>query len=415
MGSLRSAIIGVSVFAIIISLSGLAFAETECDACKLGRGGKAGKEAYATPVKPTLVIFHSPACCSCVKVKQEIVPKIEKKYRDRIVLEDRDIDNIENYTLLLGLQEKYNATLTGSLPVFYMGGHFINGYENIKSGWERFINDALKSSAKEKPGILPVVDLLSRYKRFTPALIISVGFIDGLNPCAFTVIVFFMSFMALQGYKKRELIGIGLSFIFAVFITYLLIGIGAFGFFYRFNRFWLLVKIINYSVGAFSVILGILAVYDFFKFMKTGQTEGLILQLPKSIKDRIHKVIGLFGRVDNISAGASSVRRFSYGVIVSALIAGFLVSLLEAVCMGQAYLPTISFILKTSPLKLQAMGYLLLFNVMFVVPLLIIFIFAVFGVTSERFSKIFKKYLLVIKVLTAVLFFGLGIFLIWKA
>ena len=97
------------------------------------------------------------------------------------------------------------------------------------------------------------------------------------------------------------------------------------------------------------------------------------------------------------------------------MITGFLVSLLEAVCTGQAYLPTISFILKTTPLKLQAMGYLLLFNVMFVVPLLIIFIFAVFGVTSERFSKVFKKYLSVIKVLMAVLFFGFGIFLIWRA
>jgi threonine/homoserine/homoserine lactone efflux protein len=43
------------------------------------------------------------------------------------------------------------------------------------------------------------------------------------------------------------------------------------------------------------------------------------------------------------------------------------------------------------------------------------FIFVVFGVTSERFSKVFKKYLLVIKGLMAVLFFGFGIFLIWKA
>jgi threonine/homoserine/homoserine lactone efflux protein len=52
---------------------------------------------------------------------------------------------------------------------------------------------------------------------------------------------------------------------------------------------------------------------------------------------------------------------------------------------------------------------------MFIAPLLIIFIFAVFGVTSERFSKFFKKYLLAIKVLMAVLFFGFGIFLIWRA
>ena len=365
--------------------------------------------------KPKLVIFHSPSCHYCIKVKQEIIPEIEKKYKDSIVLEYRNVDNIEDYTLLLSLQEKNGVTLTGSLPVFYMGGRFINGYENIKSGWERFINGALEPSSQEKPGVLPAVDLLSRFKNFTPALIISVGFVDGINPCAFTVIVFFMSFMALQGYKKRELVGIGFSFIFAVFITYLLIGIGALSFFYRLSHFWILVKIINYSIGVFSIILGILAVYDFFNYMKTKQTKGMILQLPKSITSQVHKVIGLFGRVVNKSTGITSSRRSSYSMIISALITGFLVSLLEAVCTGQAYLPTISFILKTSTLKVQAMGYLLLYNIMFVVPLFIIFIFAVFGVTSEQFSKVFKKYLLAIKVLMAVLFFGFGVFLIWRA
>ena len=138
--------------------------------------------------KPKLVIFHSPSCHYCIKVKQEIIPEIEKKYKDSIVLEYRNVDNIEDYTLLLSLQEKNGVTLTGSLPVFYMGGRFINGYENIKSGWERFINGALEPSSQEKPGVLPAVDLLSRFKNFTPALIISVGFVDGINPCAFTVI-----------------------------------------------------------------------------------------------------------------------------------------------------------------------------------------------------------------------------------
>ncbi|MBF0217626.1 MAG: hypothetical protein HQL30_11620 [Candidatus Omnitrophica bacterium] len=367
------------------------------------------------PSKPTLIIFHSPGCSFCVKVKREIVPEITAKYDDRIVLEYRDIDSIENYTLMLGLEEKHGVTVTGSLPVLYMGGRFINGYENIKDGWESFIEGSMVHAAQEKPAVLPEVDLISRFKSFTPALIIGVGFIDGLNPCAFTVIIFFMSFMALQGYKKRELAGIGLSFIFAVFVTYLLIGIGAFGFLYRLDRFWLLVKIINYSIGTFSVVFGILAVIDLFRFIKTGKTDKMILQLPRGIKDQIHKVIRVFGKVVNRSGGAVSGRKSSFKIIASALVTGFLVSLLEAVCTGQAYLPTISFILKTSPLKTQALGYLLLYNAMFVTPLLLILIFAVFGVTSARFTKVFQKYLLAVKILMAILFFAFGIFLIWRA
>jgi len=101
-------------------------------------------------------------------------------------------------------------------------------------------------------------------------------------------------------------------------------------------------------------------------------------------------------------------------LVLSALITGFLVSLLEAVCTGQTYLPTITFVLKTTHLRLQALVYLLLYNLMFVVPLFIIFLFALWGVTSEQFSKFLRKHLLLIKLLMAALFFGLGIYLIWR-
>jgi cytochrome c biogenesis protein CcdA len=178
------------------------------------------------------------------------------------------------------------------------------------------------------------------------------------------------------------------------------------------KNFWLVAKIFNLSVGVLSIILGILAVYDIFKFKKSGSTEGLLLQLPTAVKNQIHSVIGLHYRKPK---GEESLQRISIvRLTFSALVTGFLVSILEAVCTGQTYLPTISFVLKTSPLKLQALGYLLLYNFMFIVPLLVILAFALWGVTSEQFAKILKKNLLSIKVLMAMLFFGLGIFLIWR-
>jgi len=101
-------------------------------------------------------------------------------------------------------------------------------------------------------------------------------------------------------------------------------------------------------------------------------------------------------------------------LILSAFITGLLVSLLEAVCTGQVYLPTIAFVLKASSFKLQALGYLLLYNIMFIVPLIVIFVFALMGTTSNQFSGFLKKHLGLIKVFMAVLFFSLGIFLLWR-
>ena len=255
------------------------------------------------------------------------------------------------------------------------------------------------------------MDLTQRLRSFSPFAVVSAGLIDGINPCAFTVIVFFISFLALQGYRKRELIAIGLSFIFSVFLTYLLIGLGLFGFLYRLEAFWHISRIVNVSIGIFSIILGVLCVYDFLKFRQTAKTEGLILQLPAAVKKQIHSIIGLTyrkSRQQGDSASRVSVSR----LILSALVTGFLVSILEAVCTGQVYLPTITLILKANGMNLQALAYLTLYNLMFILPLFIIFILALEGVSSEQFAHFLKKHLVLIKLFMAVLFFALGAFLI---
>jgi hypothetical protein len=343
------------------------------------------------------------------------MPQIEKQFKDRITIEYRDIGDIQNYKLLLSLEEGYNAKdLKIIVPVFFFEGRFLSAEGLTREGLERFIKDGLNNPATQRTA-LPAIDLFTRFKNFKPFVIVSAGLIDGINPCAFTVMVFFISFLTLQGYRKKELLVIGLSFILAVFLTYILVGIGIFGFLYRLKNFWFVAKAFNYSIGIFSIILGIAALYDFFKFKQTESSDGLLLQLPKAVKNQIHSLIGLYYR----KTGDGQVSQLSNPKVLrltlSALITGFLVSLLEAVCTGQTYLPTISFILKTAPLKMQALGYLLLYNLMFILPLVAIFVFALWGATSGQFAKVLKKNLLVIKILMALLFFGLGIFLIWRA
>lgn len=362
--------------------------------------------------KPELVVFYSPSCHKCIEAKAEIMPDIEKEFQGRLRIEYRDITDIENYKLLLGLKEKYGSKIENVWPVFYMEGHFLNGRGKIRNGLRALISQSLSQKPGGKEG-LPSIDLIAYFKTFEPLAIISAGLTDGINPCAFTVIVFFISFLSLQGYRRRELIIIGLAFIFSVFITYLIIGVGLFSFLYKLSGFWIIIRIFNLTVGILSIILGCLALYDFFKFKKTGETEGLLLQLPQPIKNRIHSIIGLHYRKAK-EEGSQVSRVHILRLALSALIVGFLVSILEAVCTGQVYLPTITFVLKATHLKIQALGYLILYNVMFILPLFIIFLFALLGVTSEQFSKILKRHLSAIKILMAVLFFALGIFLLWR-
>jgi len=359
-----------------------------------------------------LIVFYSATCHRCFQVKNEIMPDIEKMFKNRIEIEYLDIGEIENYKLLLSLKERYGSKIKEILPVFYFEGKFLNADGQIKRQLINFLNFSLRGVYK---GIqeAPTLDLVARFKNFQPIAVVSAGLIDGINPCAFTVIVFFMSFLAIQGYRRRELIIIGLFFIFAVFLTYLLIGVGIFQFLYSLEGFWLAAKIFNVSIGLLSITLGIMSIYDFLKFKKSSRTEGLILQLPGAVKNQIHKVIGMHYRKAKDDNGHQTGMPI-FRLILSAIISGFLVSLLEAVCTGQVYLPTITFVLKTSHLKLEAAGYLLLYNLMFIAPLVAIFILALLGTTSQQFAGFLKRHLLSVKMLMAILFFTLGIFLIWK-
>jgi len=335
---------------------------------------------------------------------------MEKEFKDRVVFDYRDVSEIENYKMLLGLLQDSGAGLKFQVPLFYLNGKFLTAQGDLGWNLRSFIFEGIKSGDERT---LKPVDLLEYFRSFVPVAIIFAGLSDGINPCAFTVIVFFISFLAVQGYRKRELVLIGSIFILAVFLTYLGIGLGIFNVLYRFAGFWVVARLFNIIVGVLSVIFGVLAIYDFLEFKKTGSTEGLVLQLPGAVKERIHKVIGFFYR-RNLQEKQASLRPPFIKLVLSALITGFLVSLLEAVCTGQVYLPTISFVLKSTTLKLQALGYLFLYNLMFIAPLAVIFILALLGTSSQQFSGFLKRHLGLIKVLMAVLFFGLGVYLLWR-
>ncbi|MFH0855607.1 MAG: hypothetical protein V1869_03750 [Candidatus Omnitrophota bacterium] len=362
---------------------------------------------------PKLLVFHSPACHRCLEVKKDILPQVEDAFKGKIKVEYYDISDIKNYAFLFGLKEKYSKNFELDLPVFFINGQLVNGKGDVKSNLEIAINVALGESQRSESAL--AVDLVRHFNGFKPLAIASSGLIDGINPCAFTVIVFFISYLAFQGYRRLELIIIGLTFIFAVFCTYLLIGLGIFNFLYQLDSFWVISKVFNILIGIFSLILGGAAIYDLLKFRKTLDTEGLLLQLPKAVKNQIHSIIGShYRKTGALEATKKTVFGRLARLSVSALITGFLVSILEAVCTGQLYLPVITFILKSTPLKLKALGYLVVYNIMFIVPLFIIFLLALFGVTSGQFAQFIKKHMVTVKVLMSIMFIGLGVFLIWR-
>lgn len=243
---------------------------------------------------------------------------------------------------------------------------------------------------------------VSRFLSFGLFTVLGAGLIDGINPCAFTVLVFFITFLTFVGYKRKELLILGITFILAVFFTYILLGIGLFKFIQSLEVFGLLSKIISLLIAGLTIILGVYSLYDWYIYRKTGNTDKIKLRLPNLIKYKIQKIIQ-----DASRNKKKTIPELALAVFVS----GFLVTVLESVCTGQTYIPTVAYVLSVPGMRARAIFYLVLYNLMFIAPLIIIFITGLMGVSSETFSKISRKHLGTVKLLTAILFFTLGIFL----
>ena len=98
--------------------------------------------------------------------------------------------------------------------------------------------------------------------------------------------------------------------------------------------------------------------------------------------------------------------------VIGAFAAGFMVSILELACTGQVYLPTITLMVRQGEGALPYV-YLLLYNVCFIIPLLAVFGFVYFGMSSKGLAKVMEKRVGTVKLLLALVFFILGVLLIW--
>ncbi|MDP8216329.1 MAG: cytochrome c biogenesis CcdA family protein [Candidatus Kaelpia imicola] len=333
----------------------------------------------------------------------EFLPLIEKRYKDRIKLIKYDIAKKKNFDLMLQMKKQISERKSYFTPKVFIAGSILEVADDIKQNMDLLIQEELLSSSKEQGENI----FVSKISKFTLPAIIGAGLLDGINPCAFTVIIFFISFLVMAGYKKKEMFYVGNAFIFAVFLTYLLIGLGLFAAFYRLAFYKTVSGIFRYIIIGIVFLLAGLNLYDYLIYKIKRTPKNLILQLPVRIKFLIKKVIGRGYRGQD--AEPQGIMRLT----AIALSVGFIVSILESVCTGQVYFPTVAFLAQLPGImKIRALSYLLVYNLMFIIPLVIIFMLGLLGVSSGQFERFLKHNLGKIKIVTAVLFLFLGYILI---
>jgi len=249
--------------------------------------------------------------------------------------------------------------------------------------------------------------LIERFKSFGVLAILVAGLIEGLNPCALATLVFFISYLTMMGRTRREILWVGMGFTGAGFITHLLLGFGILSFVQQFSFFPLFSRIIFLATFALSLFLGVFSLYDYVQ-VKRGRPAKMTLQVPDSLKRRIHRIIR--AREGDLEAGKEiKTRRF----LLAAVVIGFIVTLLQSTCTSQVYLPTILFVTNIPTLRGSAILYLVLYNIIYILPLVVIFAIVYWGTTSQQLGFFLQRRTSTIKLFTALFFFILaGILLI---
>ncbi len=190
--------------------------------------------------------------------------------------------------------------------------------------------------------------------------------LDSVNPCAFSVLLLTIAFLFSIGRLRSHILKIGASYIFGIFLVYILIGLGILQALHLFDTPHFMAK-----AGASLLIIlgGINIVNDFFP------TFPIKLKIPSVAHSRMG------GLMEKAS-------------VPTAFALGALVGLCEFPCTGGPYLMILG-LLYDQATYFSGLGYLLLYNLIFISPLVVILLLAsdklILGKVQEWKSKETRK------------------------
>jgi len=178
-------------------------------------------------------------------------------------------------------------------------------------------------------------------------LVVVASLIDSINPCAFSILFLTIAFLFSLGQIRSKILTIGGFYIVGLFVVYILIGLGILQTLYLFNTPHFMAKVgatLLIALGAISLI------NEFFPAFP------IKLRIPQSAHQPMAKLM-------------------EKGSIPTAFLLGGLVGLCEFPCTGGPYLMILG-LLHDQSSYIKGLGYLILYNLIFILPLVVILLIA---------------------------------------
>jgi len=201
----------------------------------------------------------------------------------------------------------------------------------------------------------------------TIGIIVTAAILDSINPCVLGVLIFLIAFMTRMFKSPTKMLLMGLLYTGVVYVTYLVLGIGIL-------KITLGTNIAGtfYWVAALVAILGgLLEIKDYFWYGK-----GFSLQMLPGASQRIKYWTSSLEKMET---------RHPVLLFFTIIGLGIFVVLVELPCTGAPYLAVLGLLSKGA--YSAAVPLLLLYNLIFILPLFIVIFIAYFGASSERLES----------------------------
>lgn len=336
------------------------------------------QDVNTTAENLSIQFFYNTHCGAC----HSALAFLEKYQSDNpgIVIAYHDLFNsTENRELFENYKAQYNRQYA-AVPVIFMGNAVLEGTYAIEENFEPLVKGYAELNTKgfSLPS-LPQFSLPSQSKSdrtgISIPLIVGAGLLDGINPCAFAVLVILLIYLMSLGSRQKMILA-GIVYSAAVFFFYFLSGVGIFTAIQTTG----MVKGFSFVAAMIAIIAGILMIKGAFY-----PGKGPSLAIPEGRKGVISRYI-------------------EKSTVPSAFVLGILVGMFELPCTGGIYLAILSMISLRTDVS-GGLGYLLIYNFAFILPLLIIIALVAWGLPPERVNEFRLEQRRVIRIIIGCIMF----------
>jgi len=330
--------------------------------------------------------FWGAGCSSCASLKP-FMDALSGKYQDKTDFKNLEIYyNPQNYQLFEDFVWRYQVQDAG-VPAVFIGDTYLGGVGAIKEHLEEKISYFLTHEAPCPLDVNKVSGNTEEPKKLKLTLltVVIAALADSINPCAFAVLIFLLVY--LLGIKaQKRILKVGLTFILVVFATYFLSGLGIL----KLVQFTKASRWVALAAGMIAIVAGLINIKDFFWYGR-----GITLKIPESKKPLLE----------------SYIKKAS---VPAAAILGFLVSAFELPCTSGIYLAILGLLAGSSKNTANIL-YLLLYNLIFVLPLFVILAVVSLDVAPEKLESLRVEKRKWLKLVMGLVMVGVGLIVLMGA